>query len=172
MVQHSKHDPGERSRCRAAFEKGLLDRKKYPLPHGAYKLDEVVERIEREAAFDRTNVTKQGRLNPRSALLRIPRRLPEMIAWDLGYNVVPAVAALVGDGVPASQVQDLLRTARERAVEIVHQCDLLRFQLRVTRHRTTAVFDDEQIIVPQVLLMETATLIRSVLKECVLSRAA
>ncbi len=129
-----------RNRCRAAFEDWQIKRAAYPLPFGDYKLREALSRMEQYlnnlddvARLQRAKQAKVAPLRP-----QVPEggsgwimRIPEAIAFDFGYNVLPGVEALVGQGLPPAKVGQLTRLARARADDLIMRCDRVRHQLHI-----------------------------------------
>ena len=50
------------------------------------------------------------------------RRVPAIIARELGHNLIPALEALTNEGVPATDIADFLLTLRPRVSHLLHQC--------------------------------------------------
>ena len=63
--------------------------------------------------------------NQQTYLKSIPGRLAELI----GYKILPAIAALEGDGVPKAVVQHLLSRAETDAKRLIADCEAARLRL-------------------------------------------
>ncbi len=122
--------------CRDAFHTGTADRATYPLHSGIYKLRETRNRLDRYAETV-ANVGAYQRREPgagrglfgcctnEDAAVWL-KRLPGFLAHDFGYDVMPAVLALAGDGVPADKVAGCLHRAQGKVDVLVAQCDMAR----------------------------------------------
>ena len=106
--------------CADEYRKSSEARRAYPLPSGGYKLVEVRTRLEQTSQAVTNFMRETG--SGRSPVWI--RQIPTMIAGELGYNVIPAISALVGDGLPLAQVRKLLTAARTAALDIVRRCDV------------------------------------------------
>jgi len=127
--------------CHAMFNAARAERAKYPLTEGRYKLDEAVHMIDRWHDLI-TAITERARtggkfgqdenLGPCMAderdtyLESIPGQLAEL----LGYTILPAIAALDGDGVPKAEVKRLLSRAETDAQRLLSDCEALRLRLK------------------------------------------
>jgi hypothetical protein len=56
--------------------------------------------------------------------------IPAQLAELLGYTILPAIAALEGDGVPKAEVQRLLSRAETDAQRLIDACEALRLRLK------------------------------------------
>ncbi len=129
-----------KSQCLEAFNRGLEARKAYPLPSGRYKLKEVrrglgeslqtLNEINSAKCAERDRQPRRQRPKVPEGAARLIKLLPEWIAHDLGYYVIPAVEALAGDGLPAAQVKMLALHARKKSADIVQRCDAVHDRLR------------------------------------------
>jgi hypothetical protein len=118
--------------CRDAFKKAAKSRTAYPLPFGAYKLREVRDHIKR---MQDTLWTIKGFLkNPKTGYAVGPcctsydtdewiRSGPVTVADILGYCILPAIAAMTGDGISKADVAEELSTATARAQNILKKCE-------------------------------------------------
>lgn len=119
--------------CKKAFENGHIDRRKYPLRYGEYKLKEALydvvgslnelERIAecKRARGDRARREKGYALRHCTTedMGKWLKDLPQYIAFTLSYNVIPATLALAGDGVASVDARGVhweARTCAERLV--------------------------------------------------------
>jgi hypothetical protein len=125
--------------CHEAFERGLEDRKAYTLSSGARRLREsldgpqrISETLRNIAADIRCKGHGYSRLfgscTSDDAAVWLKRR-PQNIAYDLGYNVVPAIKALARDGVPADAVSRCLASASSVIPAILDDCEAARINL-------------------------------------------
>lgn len=130
--------------CQRSYQEGCRAREAHLLPSGLYKLqelsrrmrqaDETIHAIARQ--FLRGGVTRLA-LSP--GLCCTPadqaawlKSLPEAVASQLGYDLVPAVAALTGDGVSPSTASRCGAVARHRAGFLVAECDEVRSLLQLS----------------------------------------
>jgi hypothetical protein len=58
------------------------------------------------------------------------QELPDRLANLVGYNILPAIAALAGDGVPKAEVQRLLRHAETDAKRLLAECEAVKSRLK------------------------------------------
>lgn len=127
--------------CHDIFNAARAERAKYPLTHGQYKLAEAVHMIDRWRDLI-TTITERVRtggkfgqdeyLGPCMAYERgtYLKSIPARLAGLLGYTILPAIAALEGDGLPNAQVQRLLRCAETDAQRLIDACEALRLRLK------------------------------------------
>ena len=126
--------------CHAIFNAAQVQRAKYPLTKGRYKLDEaeqainqlqklvttVAKRVRTGGKFGETENLGPCMADERGTYLKgIPAQLAEL----LGYTILPAIAALEGDGVPKAEVQRLLIRAETDAQRLINDCEALRLRL-------------------------------------------
>jgi hypothetical protein len=111
--------------CRGEYNRGLAERRKYPLCSGRYKLDESLRYPEgalqhlkgiRECRSQRDLRDYCSFNDSRSVLLDTPQDL----AFRLGYDTLPAIEALDRDGVPASVLATSIPVLEARAAELVN----------------------------------------------------
>ena len=127
--------------CRRAFEKGQQERRAYPLTRGAYKLRNVIDSLSRDV--EAMNAIRDYLLNRKryvrpTNLVRCTsddlaiwlKGLPEAIAHQFGNDVLPAVGALRGDGVPPSETNAAVRQFSRRIQKYVDQCESQRIRLK------------------------------------------
>ena len=134
--------------CRDAFNKVQQRRTQHPLRSGLYKLEESKWRITRmqETLYAISEyLSGQGRYRPGSALGPCCmtfdkgfwlRKLPRLVAEMLAYEILPAIQALTGDGVPLRDVQHEHRSATNRAERLLADCDT---QLHRLKHNKAMV---------------------------------
>ena len=126
--------------CYEAFQRGLDDRKAYNLSSGARRLSEALDAPQRISAtianiaayrkFKRRGGGRPlGSCTSDDAALWLKRR-PQNIAYDLAYNVVPAIKALARDGVPPAVVNGCLARATRVVPVILDDCEEARITLR------------------------------------------
>lgn len=127
--------------CYDAFNTALAERAKYPLSEGQYKLEEaertiqrwqqmletIAERIRAGGTFDETENLGPCMAHERGIHLK---RLPLDLAELIGYTILPAIAALDGDGVQAAEVRKLLNRAKTSAMGILAECEGVRLGLK------------------------------------------
>lgn len=127
--------------CHDIFDTAREKRKAHPLPSGGYKLREaenrisqlhelvttIAERVRRGERFSETENLGPCMATERGAYVKgIPAQLAEL----LGYTILPAIAALEGDGVPKAEVQRLLNNAETNAQRLIDACEALRLRLK------------------------------------------
>lgn len=127
--------------CHEIADVARANRTKYPLSAGRYKLKEaedtlnawrvlvleIAKRLRTKAKFDETECLGPCLTNERGTYLKsIPARLAELI----GHNILPAIAALEGDGLPKAEVQHLLSRAEADAQRLLDDCEAVRLRLK------------------------------------------
>ena len=127
--------------CHQLFDTVREKRKAHPLSSGGYKLKEaknrinrlhslvttIAERVRTGGKFGETENLGPCMATERGAYLKgIPAQLAEL----LGYTILPAIAALEGDGVPKAEVQRLLSRAETDAQRLIDECEALRLRLK------------------------------------------
>jgi hypothetical protein len=127
--------------CHQLFDTARAKRKAQPLPSGRLKLDEaedrinqlhelvttIAERVRTGGKFGETENLGPCMATERGTYLKgIPAQLAEL----LGYTILPAIAALEGDGVPKAEVQRLLSRAETDAQRLIDECEALRLSLK------------------------------------------
>jgi hypothetical protein len=127
--------------CHDILDAARAQRTKYPLTKGRYKLDEARHTIDRwhDLVATITEQVRTGRkfgetecLGPCMADERgtYLKGLPARLAERIGYHILPAIAALEGDGVPKAEVQRLVLRAETNAQRLVAECEALRLRLK------------------------------------------
>lgn len=125
--------------CQSEFDKGRDARREYPLHSGAYKLVETADvlrsylaTLETIAVDRRQNAKGYGRhfggCTSDDAHIWL-KRLPGVVAYTLGYNALPAIAALGADGVDPRDVKMALTQAQAAAALMVRDFEDLHLSL-------------------------------------------
>jgi hypothetical protein len=127
--------------CHEIFNTAREKRKAHPLSSGGYKLKEaedrinqlqklvttIAKRVRTGGKFGETENLGPCMANERGTYLKgIPAQLAEL----LGYTILPAIAALEGDGVPKAEVQRMLIRAETDAQRLIDDCEALRLRLK------------------------------------------
>jgi hypothetical protein len=127
--------------CHNIFDTAREKRKAHPLTAGQFKLDEaqnrisqlyklvttITERVRRGDKFGETENLGPCMACDRGTYLK---SIPVQLAELLGYTILPAIAALEGDGVPKAEVQRLLSRAETDAQRLIDECEALRLSLK------------------------------------------
>ena len=127
--------------CHDVCETARGERAKYPLSAGRYKLEEALRAIERWQDLVTTiadRVCTGGKfgenenLGPCMATERgaYLKGIPAQLAELLGYTILPAIAALEGDGMPKAEVERLLSRAETDAQRLLDDCEAVRLSLK------------------------------------------
>lgn len=127
--------------CHDIFNTALAERAKYPLTQGWYKLEEArraAERLQECLTTVQTRIRTGGKfgeaenLGPCMAHERgtYLKGIPGQLAHLIGYDILPAIAALEGDGVPKEEAQRLLRSAETVAQRLLADCEAVRLHLK------------------------------------------
>jgi hypothetical protein len=127
--------------CHDAFAEAQLKRRPYPLEAGAYKLREARHRLLRmmntvDAIGEYLCKPGSGRsgssLGPccttddKAVWLKC---VPDQVAEMLGYDILPAIAALTADGASPTDVAAELASAQARTDELLKDCEAHRVHL-------------------------------------------
>ena len=153
--------------CRKFFDLGKANREKNSLREGNYKLEEAYDTWRRR--YDALNVIE-------SALeykIDIPadyeiggwtgadwpdelERLPEELAEDIGYRILPGVLSLCDYAEATPETATLAARAEKKASDIVNICE--RYRLSITRptkrcNATIKRISSARYLVIQILMM-------------------
>jgi len=126
--------------CHEAFQRGLDDRKAYPLTLGDYKIRESLRGLQRISETLR-NIAEDLKFKRRGYYRYFGvctsddadvwlKSVPAQLALDLGYNVVPAIYALAADSVPHAIVGKCSSRANSVTPTIIDHCEEARIALR------------------------------------------
>ena len=128
--------------CHDTFAEAQLKRRPYPLDAGAYKLREARHRLLRmmntvDAIGEYLCKPGSGRsgssLGPccttddKAVWLKC---VPDQVAEMLGYDILPAIAALTADGASPTDVAAELASAQARTDELLMDCEAQRNRLK------------------------------------------
>ena len=127
--------------CHDILDAARAQRTKYPLTKGRYKLDQarhtiedwrrlvntIAERFRTGRKFGETECLGLCMADERGTYLK---SLPARLAERIGYDILPGIAALEGDGVPKAEVQRLVRRAETDAQRLIAECEALRLRLK------------------------------------------
>lgn len=116
--------------CHQKFLEGQQRREPHVLRRGVYKLEEM--RLQYDPMIDdvrqiikyKSGITIQPRLIccTTEDMAVWLKKAPGDVAFDLGYYLLPAVAALTGDSVPGSTVDSMTTRFRHLARHLVNSC--------------------------------------------------
>ena len=126
--------------CHDIFNTARAERAKYTLTKGRYKLDEARHAIEdwQKLVVTVANRVRSGGVFGEDENLGpcmgdehevYLEELPDSLANLVGYNILPAIAALEGDGVPKAEVQRLLSRAESDAKRLLAECEAVKSRL-------------------------------------------
>ena len=127
--------------CHDILDAARAQRTKYPLTKGRYKLDQarhtiedwrrlvntIAERVRTGRKFGETECLGLCMADERGTYLK---SLPARLAERIGYDILPGIAALEGDGVPKAEVQRLVRRAETDAQRLIAECEATRLRLK------------------------------------------
>ena len=127
--------------CHDIFNAARAQRTKYPLSAGRYKLDEARHAVEDwrrlvNTIAERVRTGGKFGINENLGPCMAPDRgtylksIPARLAERIGYNILPGIAALEGDGVPKVEVQRLVRRAETDAQRLIADCEAMRLCLK------------------------------------------
>lgn len=125
--------------CHSAFRSWMkMRRSKYPFDRvSAYKVRESRSNLEYEgraaASVAQYLTTKPG--YGRAGILvsctevdkavRL-KRIPNNIAYELGYNLIPALAALTVEGVPEADISNFITSIMPKVDRLLNDCEAVR----------------------------------------------
>lgn len=127
--------------CQEIAYVARANRAAHPLTSGQYKLNEAKNEIDRyrtlvttiaEQVRKRGTFTETECLGPCMATERgtYLKSMPALLAELIGQNILPAIAALEGDGLPKADVQRLLSRAETVAQRLLADCEAVRLRLK------------------------------------------
>lgn len=127
--------------CHDIFNAAREMRKAHPLSSGRFKLDEAQDRINQlqklvTTVADRLRAGgkfgENENLGPCMAYERgtYLKGIPGQLAELLGYTILPAIAALEGDGMPKAHAKHLLSRAETDTQRLIDACEALRLRLK------------------------------------------
>ena len=153
--------------CRKSFDSGKANRGKNPLHAGSYKLEKTYCTWRRR--YDALNVIESALEDK----IEIPadyelggwtgadwrdelKRLPEDLAEDIGYRILPGVLSLCDYAKATPETATLAARAEKKASDIVNTCE--RYRPSVTRptkrnNATIKRISSARYLVIQVLMM-------------------
>ena len=154
-------------KCQKAFDAGIANRGLNPLSPGTYKLTEIYETWRRQydglnliesALEDKIDIPDDYQLGGwtgadwRSEL----KRLPEDLAEDLGYRILPGVLSLSDYATATPETAELAARAGKKASDIITMCERYRLSIaRSTKYRNATIerISAARHLVIQVLMM-------------------
>jgi hypothetical protein len=158
--------------CQDIFITARAKRANYPLTKGQYKLDEaeqainhlqklvttIAKRVRTGGKFGETENLGPCMATERGAYLK---GIPAQLAALLGYTILPAIAALEGDGVPKAEVQRMLIRAETDAQRLIDECEALRLRLKAgIKHEYDAMRRGESELLGLLVEAEALALIK------------
>ena len=131
--------------CHDAFNEAAKRRAAYPLPYGAYKLRNVLSWLSRmrcSMAEIGIYLNKPGNYAVGDTLgccttddkAMWIKGIPTQVAHMLGHDIIPAIAALTGDGIPERYVANEVACAKCDATSLLNECEdqLARLKLGIS----------------------------------------
>ena len=127
--------------CLAAFDAARAFRRTTPLASGRYKLVEACKEIDQvRKTVDRIaeTIREPNRFRTGQGLgkctmddrAKFLKQIPVFVAALLGRKIVPGIAALAGDGVPAAEAAREARKAVIQAEALLARCEALHARLK------------------------------------------
>lgn len=119
--------------CFEAYEEGCRHRLRRPLHEGRYKLENFRDNMSQwnsELLYIRRFMSKQDEKPcflccTRAELPSWLKRLPSLIAYDIGHDLLPGMEALVHEGVPSHLIGQDRPHIQSRAMRLLYQLDQL-----------------------------------------------
>jgi len=120
--------------CQDVFHKACIARVRHPLPFGDYKLRECYRRLQQTGLeLDKIQKLVSGRGSKWSLMHCTSedkhiwlKALPDVIAWRLGYEVLPGLKALSGNGIPQAEIDLAYPTIERETLELLPRLDFIR----------------------------------------------
>jgi hypothetical protein len=121
--------------CRDAFNESAKIRTAHPLPSGAYKLRDALHWLSHmKRSMDEIGnyLNKPGNYAIGQMLGHCCttddkafwiKGIPTQVAQMLGRHILPAIAALTGDGIPQSDVTGEVARANPDATKLLNDCE-------------------------------------------------
>ena len=154
-------------KCQKSFDLGKANREKNPLREGSYKLEEAYDTWRRR--YDALNVIESALEDK----IKIPadyelggwtgadwpdelERLPEELAEDIGYRILPGVLSLCDYASATPETATLAARAEKKASDIVNTCERYRPSITRPTKRYNATINrigSARYLVIQVLMM-------------------
>ena len=128
--------------CQDTFAEAQLRRRSFPLEAGALKLREAKHILSRmmktiDAIGDFLRQPGSVRLGSALELCCTAfdkaiwlKSVPDQVAKMLGYDILPAIAALTADGVPKTVLAAELKLAQAAANQLLKDCETQRVRLK------------------------------------------
>ena len=142
-----------RKLCKTAFDSGSHDRLNHPLPPGSsYKLIEAYrmwdERLDTLATIE-AHLISETPIPPYSELKgwmgfewqNELRKLPEELARDIGWRILPAIKALCAPAEPSADCQKIANAADQYAKNLVTLLDSLGSKISYSGRGKNAAFE-------------------------------
>lgn len=165
--------------CSLAFKEGLAKRDLHPLPSGLYKLREIhremsscLDEFVLLAKLLRAKQPLRGNCTYGDQAPWIKKR-PIGIAFGLGWKVLPAIQALIGNGISSEEIEKHLPGFIQKIAALVNQCEIALPQIKgPIRHEYERWRNHDSLIAPlfelALIIVNDALLIQ---EECGLLRA-
>lgn len=146
--------------CSSAFKEGLVKREQHPLPSGLYKLRDAhremgkcLDEFVLLARLLRAKQPLRGNCTYGDQAPWIKKR-PIDISFELGWKVLPAIQALIGDGISNAEINKYLPGFIQRIADLVNQCERTLPQIKgPIKHEYDRWRNHDSIVAP---LFETA----------------
>ena len=147
------HNP--KAPCATKLKKGLEERVKYPLGAGLYKLQEAKHRMGQCLEEFELLANLLKRKEPLRGLCTYGdhapwiKERPLSIAYELGWKVLPAIEALIGDGVSAHEIAQHSPALLQGVATLVTQCEVVLPNIKgPIRYEYERWRNDDSIITP------------------------
>lgn len=121
----------KRPSCRDTFNSKQSERITHPLKSGIYKLEEATLSLKEwlaEIERVRVNRVSKGAVHALHSTYKDShiwlKQTPEYIAELFGYDIAPAITALIHDGVPIAVTRHIKTTYRQKIRSLIEQCDM------------------------------------------------
>lgn len=116
------------TKCLTEYNRGLEARRQAPLHTGRYKLAEVEGHIDSynknlcELAHCRRMKQPLTSLDAGNQPGTYIKKIPTWMSFEAGWRLMPAIEALVGDGVPERRVREAIRDLQPRVIAVLEEC--------------------------------------------------
>ena len=158
--------------CNEIFNAARDKRTAHPLTSGQYKLREAEDTLNawRELVLKiairlrtKAKFTETECLGPCMAIERgtYLKSIPALLAELIGQNILPAIAALEGDGLSKADVQRLLSRAETDAQRLLDDCEAVRLRLKAEiKHEYRAMRRGESLLLGLLVKAEALALLK------------
>ena len=120
--------------CTEIFNQRKSERTHHPMPFGRYKLKEALDRLKRDYEnIDDMMGSHNDTFKPKNYTCCTDedkaiwlKKVPNGIAERFGWEVIPSIDALIGDGITTSEINKIKSIYVPRIENLVNDCEKTR----------------------------------------------